>query len=540
MSELVFDFDARRGSLRENARGVFGVPNYPYEFVRMEKGYAIKDGATFNKGIEFGEVGDYEFGTQPFTIIVAFEDLRNSTLKVVRPFYTSDGSNDGVGLWFYSHYGLSFRIWNSGDYVSVSGYYLTSPPPTKLQLYRIDVDSHITIRSYDKDGNLFITEQVTNTLWGRNIIQGEKLHFSEVFDFYLLRSMAYKNGLVPDNKFNDILSDFVNSHPTGKPIQYHNFTFPTKPAIVSKDGLVFKLPPQITGNKVVNAVAGGEDIVGTVTQVDQAVDGLVSRGTGSKIDFGEDILNTATEWTVQWVMDGYEKTSAFDIFLGDINVKLVSLSYGSYLAFKDLSGTYVKFTELPTSEMENKLSIITLRSNGTKIYAYLNGKLKGYITPATTGLRISRIIQGWETTQFTPKLKLIDLEVYSKALSESEIKEYHNQYLSKSIIVEDFSQYPVGKAPFNWYVSSGAFTIAEDSDGKYLSCTTSGVIQLRGVNLNATGHGYIKTLTGDLSGEGETVDDSADLSWNNNILSVSMSAGDKLYELVITYGEEAG
>jgi len=71
-----------------------------------------------------------------------------------------------------------------------------------------------------------------------------------------------------------------------------------------------------------------------------------------------------------------------------------------------------------------------------------------------------------------------DFRIYNRVLSEQEIKDYHNSFI-KPVILEDFSNYSVGETrPKEWQIISGEFEIKEDTEKKYLECTSTGTIAI--------------------------------------------------------------
>jgi len=87
---------------------------------------------------------------------------------------------------------------------------------------------------------------------------------------------------------------------------------------------------------------------------------------------------------------------------------------------------------------------------------------------------------------------LINLKIHSRIISEKEIKNYHNGFVSIPAINEDFSNYPVGTiSNFGpWVKRTGAFSIQELTNDeiilkylkrgtKYLKCTTAGYLGLK-------------------------------------------------------------
>jgi len=90
----------------------------------------------------------------------------------------------------------------------------------------------------------------------------------------------------------------------------------------------------------------------------------------------------------------------------------------------------------------------------------------------------------------------------------------------------------------NWRVDSGSFRIKEDATGKYLDCVTNGTIIFEGVDLSELiGNGYIRTLTGDLSGDAsDTIANATNVTWANNKLTLTLTAGQVLRSIIITRG----
>ena len=174
----------------------------------------------------------------------------------------------------------------------------------------------------------------------------------------------------------------------------------------------------------------------------------------------------------------------------------------------------------------------------------MNGEYKDSISPVDTVLKVRSFVNGYNygNTTHVPKLNLKHLQVLNRAQTEDEIKAYHNHWLQRLVVHEDFSDYPVGEFKQSHFWELGLSTaegeIREDSDGKYFYCTTSG--NLVGiVKLDYDKSGYIDTLIGDLSAdEGQYVDDASKLSYSGNKLTVAVTAGQKIYELGIKAGKE--
>ena len=130
------------------------------------------------------------------------------------------------------------------------------------------------------------------------------------------------------------------------------------------------------------------------------------------------------------------------------------------------------------------------------------------------------------------------IKFWSNEFTEAEAIDYHNSFI-KTIFIETFKDDAVGNFPSNWKIDSGTFVIAEDSTSKYISCTGNGTITFSGLGFSGyNGNGFIKKLTGDLvSDEGGTVDAATNVSFTNSRLTLTMTSGQKVRDIVIKTGE---
>jgi hypothetical protein len=109
---------------------------------------------------------------------------------------------------------------------------------------------------------------------------------------------------------------------------------------------------------------------------------------------------------------------------------------------------------------------ITFNNAAVLTKCYVNGEYFGSGTTFTpVGSRSATIRVGNYTLYWrSGKLaNIINLKLHSRILSDAEIKNYHNSFVSTPKINEDFSNYPVGTlSNFGpWIKRSGAFTIEE-------------------------------------------------------------------------------
>jgi hypothetical protein len=145
--------------------------------------------------------------------------------------------------------------------------------------------------------------------------------------------------------------------------------------------------------------------------------------------------------------------------------------------------------------LTSNLYIITRDNSILKFYT--NGV---FISSATISNNVDYLISGMgrgANTNEDMTCIYEDSKMYNRVLSDQEIKNYYNLFASKVVLQEDFKKYAVGNTRIgNWQVKSGDFIISEDSQGKYLECTSNGVIQLSLVNSNKLNiKSYIGTMT---------------------------------------------
>ena len=87
-------------------------------------------------------------------------------------------------------------------------------------------------------------------------------------------------------------------------------------------------------------------------------------------------------------------------------------------------------------------------------------------------------------------------------------------------------------------IGGGTFRVKEDATGKYIECVTNGTILYDGIDLSApVGNGFIRKLTGDLSGDqGGTISAASAVSWASNTITITMTSGQKYRTMAITRG----
>lgn len=239
-----------------------------------------------------------------------------------------------------------------------------------------------------------------------------------------------------------------------------------------------------SGGVLVDISGNGNN--GTITESLSTKNGMQSNGHGSnsRINFASDIINS-TVWCFQFRINSYTVGATFDFLFGNgATSPLVILNNGNKFGFRDANSNYYLFNgtgnteDIPSSTLTVNTTI-SMCSNGINIYVYVNGISKGYITPSTTLLNLTRFFEAFSTTAWTPKIDLGDVEIYNRSLSEQEIKLYHNQFV-KPVIISDFEYDGVGSFPVEYQKGTGSYEIKETiTDGKYLECTSAGTCAIQ-------------------------------------------------------------
>lgn len=188
----------------------------------------------------------------------------------------------------------------------------------------------------------------------------------------------------------------------------------------------------------------------------------------------------------------------------------------------------------PGKVLPNTWNVITFNRNGDVFTTYVNGVEAG----TKTGSNI--IFLQVSSKMGSSNLVMDEVRVYNECLSLADIQDFYNQVAKQVLLKEDLIGEPadgLNKVPSGWRIDSGTFSIQEDAIGKFIQNDSNGTISFPGIELiNVTGNGYIKVLTGDLATDAEgTVDAATNIAFTDNVLTVTMTSGQKLREIVITH-----
>jgi hypothetical protein len=114
---------------------------------------------------------------------------------------------------------------------------------------------------------------------------------------------------------------------------------------------------------------------------------------------------------------------------------------------------------------------------------------------------------------------------------------YHNMIVSwdATNMPADGQSFTSGLIDLDLEVATGTFIREEVAGGKQIRCTSNGTLKVYGVNLSEfIGNGYIQSLGGSLSADaGGTVDAASSVSFADNTITITMTAGQTLTNFII-------
>jgi hypothetical protein len=298
------------------------------------------------------------------------------------------------------------------------------------------------------------------------------------------------------DELNREYQEFLQSQITEKPIRGFELVKPTDLSYEKDRGLLAAYNMKPNGSTLVDI--SGNSRHGTLNGgVINTKDGLGFNGINGYIgSLASPTYTDKLSVSIRFKPTDYT-LSGFKGVVGDWNITANKRSWvitketgtGNKYAF-DMSttGLYVSGRSIATDEALTKNLWYTLTAvyNGAKIYMYLNGVKQTAERNVTGNLFQGDLLQigvyNSDLTYCFPG-EIQDVRIYNRELTEQEVKDYHNSFISP-VILEDFNNYSVGETrPKEWQIISGEFEIKEDTEKKYLKCTSTGTIK---INHNTT------------------------------------------------------
>lgn len=339
--------------------------------------------------------------------------------------------------------------------------------------------------------------------------------------------------------------EFLQAQITEKPVRGFELVKPTDLSYQKDRGLLAAYNMKPNGSTLVDI--SGNSRHGTLNGgVINTKDGLGFNGVngyvncGNAIGYGSEMTIIGTikpKYTSRINIIGKDNgvTRGFYVELLDTGrLRFVFSQTGSIIQYYD--------SVTPLGNNQKNTFAITFKG-GVNSKIYINGALD--ITEATSLTSIFNNSLDFNigfnvglSNYFNGEIQ--DIRVYNRELTEQEIKDYHNSFV-KPVILEDFSNYAVSETrPKEWQIISGEFEIKEDTEKKYLECTSNGTIK---INHNTTTDADASidyydgaswaTFSGKLS---DLITTHAWLSKEGNYLEFSLTAGQAIANIKIYDG----
>jgi hypothetical protein len=275
----------------------------------------------------------------------------------------------------------------------------------------------------------------------------------------------------------------------------------SKPTDLSKEtGLVCAYNMQPKGTTLVDISGNGYN--GVCSNVVNNQGGLLYMA-GGKVT-GNATLQTESSSTNKTLLAVFKHATGTTSVNERIGIQLAktsaSTAFGIYIypTTGSISGIYgdsanTKYL-VPASNLTKELNTAALVQDGTSVKLYINGVMTlsandaGVVTYSTP---VNFNIGTGPTFADSFNGTLFDSRFYNRALSEQEIKDYHNSFV-KPALVECFCDAPADGTnivPREWIAGTGLFKAVEATTDegnyggikkgtKYLQCTSEGTISL--------------------------------------------------------------
>lgn len=455
----IFEWDARKGNYTDTESGTDGtVTNGLLQLTG--KGYALVcKGATqlkFTNTLELYAISMNLYvpekivpGTSFFNTVGSFEDtagivafgsissgLANETYTVwgtaaANATYIRDEIPMGWNNITMNWNGSNYDIWLNGIQKDV---YSGSSGHVEL------LDSNISLGKRESAANYYTGNILSLTAWG------SPLNNSEIRAKYLdlASSFPYKETNRPS---------YMDLKPTG--LSYEDGLVLSYSFIPFKGTLA-----DISGNGNNGSISGPLAVPG----------GLYFDGIDDYVGFP---VLSVTEFTVMLRLKPLDVTSA-DVFFSWADTGITfNHSAGALRSYHDGQGYTLD------AVINNGIPFdIVLAYDGSNYTYYFNGI--NVDINATTSLSTLGNVIGARSGGSYWRGEVYDIRIYDRALSLTEIQNYHNLFAGQVSITDQFTDEPVDNSSFlGWLVGSGVFKTVETDEGKYIECTTAGEVSMQ-------------------------------------------------------------
>jgi len=481
----IFSADFRKGSFIDSVNKIVGVPTSLSKLIRTEKGTALArvinhNGVTYTTGSK---------SLSKFTIVA----------------WIKQRTTDTEDRYSIARIGNAQIIRRENSATNYSNYFdgsilgsLSVPTSTSLNKWMqfvVTYDGASLISSINNKQLVGSPSSTTATLDCTSITIGRGSSASRYSDSDILKFEVYDD-VISDKELELDYKSLLESQVTEKPIRGFELVKPTDLSYEKDRGLfaAYNMKPNgstlvdISGNSRHGTLNGG--VINTKEGLGfNGVNGYIGSITSPTYT---DKLSVSVRFKpTDDTYVGYKGVIGDWNLTGDKRSWFIAKETGAGNKYEfDIStnGKWVSGRSIATDEALTKNLWYTLTAvyNGAKIYMYLNGVKQTAERNVTGNLFQGDLLQigiyNSDLTRCFPG-EIQDVRIYNRELTEQEVKDYHNSFISP-VILEDFNNYSVGETrPKEWQIISGEFEIKEDTEKKYLECTSTGTIK---INHNTT------------------------------------------------------
>ena len=473
----IFSVDFRKGSYIDSVNKIVGVPTSLSKLIRTEKGTALAravnhDGVTYTTGSK---------SLSKFTVVAWIKQRTTDTKDryCIALIGNAQIIRRELSSIIYSNY------FNAASLGAISIPITTSL--NKWMQFVVTYDGVNVVSSVNNKQIVGSPSATTATLDFTSIVVGRGTTTSRYSDSDILKFEVYDD-VIGDKELELDYKALLESQITEKPIRGFELVKPTDLSYQKDRGLLAAYNFKRNGDTLVDISGNGNN--GTINgAVIQSKEGLFTTDTTSNVLISAGPIITTNTYSVLGRIKINDLMASDGVLFSNGNtttneiIDSIGIKGGKLSWNYDTGGTYKAgaTTDLPLNSYVD-FAFVSDGGRSGVIKLYING-VEDTIT--STGFYRSgagsRLFARSSGTGFLGDCA--DFRIYNRVLSEQEIKDYHNSFI-KPVILEDFNNYSVGETrPKEWQIISGEFEIKEDTEKKYLKCTSTGTIK---INHNTT------------------------------------------------------
>jgi hypothetical protein len=466
--QKIFETNFEAGSFIEKISGLpltFGGATYP-SLKMNTKGFAINN--TFIGSGIGGGIPLKNFTPNNITILFSLKPL--SLDKYSNTVYTIFDNisvgNTGIWVYLYQYNAVTHLVYR---FSSGTSYDYTIP-----NINYNNRDIHIRLNVFNNVGQFFINGgqsisplmSITVTTGSINCyLLGGPNSGNYIFNGLCYKIIVYQGAITQSeysNQYNKFLTGQLINKPTYFPIQpqqkdnhsddngliaaYNMIPSQGKLLNISTDNPANGNNARQYDASVYNLYSSGLRLVGTIKE------GVItSNRTYQSYNFPNSPTLQFNNFTICLI---YKASTTGNLYLGGgTGASSIQIYMGAVIYFRDNASNLAILSYLPPYNNTWNTIIIT-KANGL-ISLYANGLFVTSVN-MTTYTYFEPI--GLFTAS-TLRTIIGDIRFYNRVISNQEIKTYHNNFASKVVLEEDFTNYPVGASKLNTWVGGVPSTV---------------------------------------------------------------------------------